>query len=254
MIESLLEPDRDDRPGSASALIDLLDEFVPSRRARRELGKMVDECSPTGDRISTEEAFPITGGVTAADPVSGEGGTGVQRTGGASAAPDTKELGSRGRGSGSGSRRAFGRMLAGALLTVGVVTAGAVALWPEEQGPERSVEGDGNEIAPPAVAGEDTSTSADDAEDKTGTVPSEAHDDTVPPAAVSPRPARLTVIVFPWGNVWINGKPHGPAPLKSERLKPGRYKISVGQEGPFKTQTIRLRPGQRKTLDFDLTK
>ena len=254
VIESLLEPDRDDRPGSASALIDLLDEFVPSPRARRELGKMVDECSPTGDRISTEDAFAITGGVTAADSVSGEGGTGVQRTGGASAAADTTELGSRGRGSGSGSRRAFGRMLAGALLTVGVVTAGAVALWPEEQGPERSVEGDGNESAPPAVAGEDTSTSADDAEDKTGTVPSEADDDTVPPAAGSPRPARLTVIVFPWGNVWINGKPHGSAPLKSKRLKPGRYEISVGQEGPFKTQTIRLRPGQRKTLDFDLTK
>ena len=33
-----------------------------------------------------------------------------------------------------------------------------------------------------------------------------------PPAAVAP--ASLTVIVYPWGDVWINGKPRGSAPLK----------------------------------------
>ncbi|MGB5219776.1 MAG: hypothetical protein WBN60_02020, partial [Polyangiales bacterium] len=87
-------------------------------------------------------------------------------------------------------------------------------------------------------------------------------DSTPKPAAADPapkdvapaRPARLTVIVFPWGNVWINGKRKGAAPLKNEPLKPGRYKIGVGQDAPFKSQTIRLRAGQRKTLDFDLTK
>jgi hypothetical protein len=60
-------------------------------------------------------------------------------------------------------------------------------------------------------------------------------------------------VVFPWGKVWINGKLRGGAPLKNEALPPGRYKIGVGQESPFKTRTIRLRPGQRRTLEFDLT-
>jgi hypothetical protein len=61
------------------------------------------------------------------------------------------------------------------------------------------------------------------------------------------------VAVFPWGEVWINGKPRGTAPLKSQAMKPGVYKISAGQGSPSKTQTIRLRPGQRKTVVFDLT-
>jgi hypothetical protein len=68
------------------------------------------------------------------------------------------------------------------------------------------------------------------------------------------RPARLTVVVFPWGKVWVNGKPYGPALLMNEPLKAGRYKISAGQQSPFKTQTVRLRAGQRKTVEFDLTK
>jgi len=74
------------------------------------------------------------------------------------------------------------------------------------------------------------------------------------PDTTEARPARLTVIVFPWGNVWIDGKLRGAAPLKNEVLKPGRHKVSVGQDAPFKSQSIRLRPGQRRTLDFDLTK
>ena len=45
------------------------------------------------------------------------------------------------------------------------------------------------------------------------------------PAPALPKPARVTVVVFPWGNVWINGKPQGAAPLKDHTLKPGRYQI-----------------------------
>ena len=66
------------------------------------------------------------------------------------------------------------------------------------------------------------------------------------------KPARLTISVFPWGNIWINGQPWGPAPLKGEAMPPGTYKISVGQGGPSKTQVVRLKAGQRKTVHFDL--
>jgi hypothetical protein len=68
----------------------------------------------------------------------------------------------------------------------------------------------------------------------------------------APRPARLTVFVFPWGNVWVNGKPMGQAPLEDEELKPGRYEIGAGQGSPTRTRTVRLRAGQRKTVSFEL--
>ena len=64
--------------------------------------------------------------------------------------------------------------------------------------------------------------------------------------------AMLTVIVHPWGNVWINGKARGPAPLKDVSLKPGRYRISAGQGEQTVTQTIRLRSGEEKKVKLKL--
>ncbi len=62
VIEILIRPDRDDRPKNASTLVDMLDEFVPSPRARRQIGKLIDECRPAEDRISTEDALaPVAG-------------------------------------------------------------------------------------------------------------------------------------------------------------------------------------------------
>ena len=66
-------------------------------------------------------------------------------------------------------------------------------------------------------------------------------------------PARLQVIVFPWGDAWINGKRYGAAPLERVLLNPGRYRISAGQGEPTRTKRIVLRKGERKTVQFDLT-
>ena len=62
------------------------------------------------------------------------------------------------------------------------------------------------------------------------------------------------MIVIPWGDIWINGKRWGAAPMMNESLKPGRYRVSVGQDGPARSKTVRLRPGDDRTLSFDLTK
>jgi hypothetical protein len=67
-------------------------------------------------------------------------------------------------------------------------------------------------------------------------------------------PASLTVVVYPWGDVWINGQRRGSAPLKGLSLKPGRYEIAAGQGEPTVTQTIRLRSGENKKLKLDVTK
>ncbi|MGD8826824.1 MAG: hypothetical protein PVI24_17700, partial [Myxococcales bacterium] len=106
-----------------------------------------------------------------------------------------------------------------------------------------------------SVADTGTEAAADTATD-TGS--DSAADAKAPPKprkkALPPKPARLDVIVIPWGDVWINGERWGPAPMMNERLKPGRYRISAGQGGPTKTRTVRLKPGEHKTLDFDLTR
>jgi serine/threonine-protein kinase len=155
-------------------------------------------------------------------------------------------------------------MLAGVVLAVGGVAG--LGLWDAERGADRSV--------PPAAGSEpDTASVAVETESPPATeveldVPVEAEPPPVqaapppepatterrakvPPAA--PAPARLTVVVIPWGDVWIDGKPQGASPLKNKSLKPGRYKIAAGQGSASKTQTIRLRPGQRRTVQFDLT-
>lgn len=261
VIESLLRPERDERPENASVLIDLLDEFVPSPRARREMGRLVTECRPPEDRISTDDALSLPGDAEAADTVAQGSGTEPQHSGGAIADAGTTDLGSRDRQGDRGTPRSLGRIAAGILLIAGIVIGGTFFLRPEAPKDDSAPE-----TATPAATGADPGTGADtgadvdratdtptDADTATGT-PTGTETAAEAPSVAEPRPAQLTVVVFPWGRVWINGKLRGPAPLKNAPLKAGRYKISAGQDSPFKTQTIRLRPGQRKTLDFDLTK
>jgi len=88
-------------------------------------------------------------------------------------------------------------------------------------------------------------------------VPEEADDQPTPKPRAPPAvqtPASLTIVVYPWGDVWINGKPQGASPLKKLSLKPGRYRIEAGQGEPTVAQTIRLRPGQEKKLKLDVRK
>lgn len=66
------------------------------------------------------------------------------------------------------------------------------------------------------------------------------------------RTARLTVAVFPWGYVWVNGKRRGRAPLKDLALKPGTYEIGAGKEAPTVVRSVRLAPGDREVIRIDL--
>lgn len=100
---------------------------------------------------------------------------------------------------------------------------------------------------------------------KTTTKPRRANPETNQQKATAPKPiapkperqartpGRLTITIFPWGNIWINGQPWGAAPLTNEPLPPGTYKISVGQDSPTKTRIVRLKPGQRRAVRFDLS-
>jgi hypothetical protein len=57
--------------------------------------------------------------------------------------------------------------------------------------------------------------------------------------------------VEPWGNVWIDGKYFGRAPVKA-RLRSGRHVIEAGREIPTRKKVVRVRPGTRQEVALAL--
>ncbi|MGB8331301.1 MAG: serine/threonine-protein kinase [Polyangiales bacterium] len=243
IVESLIEPEREKRPDSASALLVQLDAFVPPPDARRKLGKMAMDA-----RSHRATNKPISGGAT----------TGSQPSGGPAFSAATERTSSSDRKS----RRTLIRLAASLALAIGVGAATFV-LWPQEPEsgglimPEDQATQQADvretDVGMNTASGSGIAAPADDtnARDMTGTAETTKERQPIVPAP-APTPARLTVLVSPWGSVWINGKPRGAAPLKNEGLKPGRYKISAGRDGPSQTRTVVLREGDRKTIRFDL--
>ena len=144
--------------------------------------------------------------------------------------------------------RRFGELTA-AILVTALVAAGAYALWPEA-GTETPVNVPVGDVVETAVA-TDTSKVSDIpvlAVERAEGQPTPDSAEQPKPVA-KPSPARLTVLVSPWGNVWINGRDRGTAPLKAAALRPGRYKVSAGQGTPSRTKTVKLASGQRNAAD-----
>ena len=261
-IESLLATDRDDRPQNAGAVLELLDPFVPSPRMRRELGNMAAELHAL--QLSRSSEPPISGSEATDFPPSQPGeGSGVSWTSGSLASDAETALG---RPAPEVARRPPSRKgILWALLAL-VAAMAAITLWPTLSGdPQRETATSPVETAAAVpketreLAEEGRPTAPSPAKPERGEVTVDAASETVsaeepPPAIPSVRPASLTVVVFPWGDVWINGRRRGTAPLKNISLEPGRYKISAGRGKPSKTRAIRLREAQRKTVEFDLTK
>lgn len=293
VIESLLAPDREQRPASAAALIDLLDGFVPSPRARRQLGKMIEEARPEQERLTDAQLLGLGEDATAmqddtrpserAKRTSGIVGAGESRKEMDITMPPAATAGNVGAGGsspearGRWSKRDLARILIGSLLAIAGLTAGGFALWANRSGEPEPTQNAASEAGPveaaaavaerqpvdsAASAGEGTVADEAVVEDPPAPAEQQAIESRAPPKKVRPappavapsRPGKLTVVVFPWGDVWVNDKRRGPAPLNIDPLKAGRYKISAGQSGPSHTQSVRIRPGQHKTLHFDLTK
>jgi hypothetical protein len=107
-------------------------------------------------------------------------------------------------------------VLLGAVLAMGGIAAGGVALWANQEAQPQddpaqttapaAVEAEKTTAAKPVA--EDDITDAANAEDVAKDVGEPApKQKPVAPAATPTPPAKLTVVVFPWGDVWINGKP-----------------------------------------------
>jgi len=263
LIDRLIEPDRDKRPQSAAALIELLDPFVPAPRVRRQLGKRVAELRPPEESVSEppsgfgEQATALqsdvdpTGSEQASSGIVGAG-EGQQRA--AVSAGEPGPLVSEDHITDTLPKRRRNRVMSVFMLALVLLVAGGLA-WRANRDSEPVVS---DPVVAEPLAAEPTAVEPS-AEEPILEEPPKAEPDVpakpkrkTPPTALAP--ASLTVVVYPWGDVWINGKPRGSAPLKSLSLKPGRYEIGAGQGKPTVTQTIRLRPGQQKKLRLDVTK
>lgn len=75
-----------------------------------------------------------------------------------------------------------------------------------------------------------------------------------PGAAEDPAPARtgqLRVTVFPWGEVWIDGRRHGRAPV-SVRVPEGTHSVGVGRGSIEERRRVRVEAGQTGAVHVDL--
>lgn len=76
-------------------------------------------------------------------------------------------------------------------------------------------------------------------------------------AEVDPnQPGTLMVVVVPWGDVSVDGKPQGPTPLPPISLPPGPHSVSVRNPelGASRGASVTIKPGQPSSVKFDLRK
>ena len=66
-------------------------------------------------------------------------------------------------------------------------------------------------------------------------------------AAAKRERALLRVFADPWGNVWINDEKIGRAPVRRS-VRPGTYKVQIGDEYPEEPKYVRLRPGESRKI------
>jgi hypothetical protein len=129
------------------------------------------------------------------------------------------------------------------------------------QNPEPSHTGAGADT----VAVADTGPGADTVADTEADTVAVADADTVADAGagadtgarlgVAPRPLPkgfVRVVVQPWGNVWIDDRFFGRAPVTA-RLSKGRHVIEVGHQLRSQRRVVRIQAGTRREVEFTLS-
>jgi len=270
LIEQLLEPERDARPASASAVLEMLDPYVPSPRERRELGELVrTSVPPVPPQAPVSETGPTEASGEPKRDASGVGPSGSSLSGAEPVPSSTAPQSDSPRSS---------RWLWLAVALVAAIATGA-GFWvnqvedagapslAEEQAETPNADSPPTAIPEPSPAAADgTKAAAELPAEPSGepAAPATAGEEpaaetaaaaapAAEPDAEGPKPGRLSVAVFPWGDVWIDGKLRGRAPVQNVVLPPGRHKVSAGQGEPWKTRVVRLKEGQRLGIKFDLS-
>jgi eukaryotic-like serine/threonine-protein kinase len=218
VVESLLAVAPEGRPGSAADVIDAFEEFAPSPTAHFELARLALQSRPHETLI--------------AEPPLGS--------------KPEPALGDR-----PGKLRARWSFVLGlGLVTaVGSLTSLLLADNPGKPRPMPTVAS--SPPGPvPAPASDPSSTVLIATDPSLAPRPAPRVTDDAP-AAPRPARARLRVGVFPAGQVWIDGRPRGAAPL-SVVLAPGPHAVAAGIETPAQTRILLLAAGADEQLFFDL--
>jgi hypothetical protein len=68
-------------------------------------------------------------------------------------------------------------------------------------------------------------------------------------AAAETERGTLRVAVVPYGDVWIDGRHIGTAPVVVD-VQPGRHVVATGADGPTESRVVQVAPGQRREVTF----
>jgi serine/threonine protein kinase len=262
-VERLIAADPAARWASARALLEQL-PVINVHQTRRKLAALVQEhmleSSAPGE--SSTKASPVRSDTAVAPtqaaprPLSAPPPAGPRASGRAPAAAQVTRTSVKPR-----ARRALSRS---ALVALGAAGIAFVALLLGFS--LRTLRPDGSTAAAPpplprarALSAEpalpETSSAAAGSSEPAPAQPGTQLSGTVPPAPPPtenerPRaPAELRVVVIPFGDVWIDGKPLGHAPV-SVKLPPGTHEVSVGDGRPEQQRTLSLRSGEHENAVF----
>ena len=248
VIDRLLVIDRESRTPSASQLLDELAEVAPPASTRRAMAARIDRLrGGPGSRLHVQERE--------------ERDTELSRL------PSTPRTEARVEAERRPPSRRFAWITAAVsvslmlgllwfLVAPGAEPQATVAPTPAA---EIEVEVSKPETAPPAPPEPLTTTEAGNDPGQEGqAVPSgstEQDGRTESPSelALASPPSRgwLRIVVEPWGNVWIDGRYFGRAPVRA-RLPKGRHLIEAGREIPSQRRVVRVQPGARKEVELRL--
>jgi serine/threonine protein kinase len=243
IIDRLLAVDRESRTPSAEQLLEELAEIMPPPATRRALATRIeDQCGGPQTRLHVRPREERDTELTGLPPGIGPG------------RPDEPPP-----------RRRWVWALAALVVAVSLGFAFTLARRPStddasiaaaEAAATQTLDvGDRiAEVSPPSPAETNSaskpSTSANAKTNSTNPVADEPLIETKPAPAASTR-GWVRVVVEPWGNVWIDGRYLGRAPVRA-RLHKGRHVIQAGRELPTERRVVRVQPGTRKEVQLTL--
>jgi hypothetical protein len=229
-IDALLARDPAARPASARAVLELLPD-VPVHRLRARLGELVraglGEIA-TGEAALTRRALPASEVETRKEKAPTPAPNAETRT---VERPPTP-------------RGAMRALLAATSVLLAVVAAGALRTWlrTEPPPPGQADVAKAEPLAPPQAPIAAPSAVAPEPEPAPAHA-SEASDDKSAPDA----PGELRVVVVPFGDVWVDGRPRGHAPVLL-RLPPGTHEVAWGDGRPDARRNVQLAPGAHEKV------
>jgi serine/threonine protein kinase len=250
VVDRLLVIDRESRTESASRLLDELDEAAPPASIRRAMAARIDGLrGGPASRLHVQEREERDTELNRLPPTRGRA---------------TSERGPRSRWLPWMAAGLFASLLLGLVWfreAPGSEPLAPLALTPVVE-TEGSTEPEAIDLrtVPPPPAEPPTRTEPNEGSvDESSPTPlgfsePEAGTGSETQSALPPPPPTrgwLRIVVEPWGNVWIDGRYFGRAPVKA-RLPKGRHVIEAGREIPSQRRVVRVQPGARKEVELKL--